>query len=139
MASQKILAQREYTARQRIGEVIAKAREAGVEIGELVPNHRFPDVGRVEELEYFGLAFEKLVEALYLPTPQPTIAQEVEQPDDTPKPTLTPKTAEVLAKAGIEASESLTATPDDVLKAAGLKPAQIKNVRAVYGEFKPAE
>lgn len=139
MASQKILAQREYTARQNITETIAKAREAGVEIGELVPNHRFPDVARVEELEYFGLAFEKLVEALYLPTPQPTVMQEVEQPDDTPKPTLTAKTAEVLAKAGIEASEALTTLPDDALKAAGLKPAQIKNVRAVFGEFIPAE
>lgn len=64
MASQKILGLREHSARNSIAETIDKAKTAGVEIGDLTPNHRFPDVGRVEELEYFDSAFSELVAAL---------------------------------------------------------------------------
>lgn len=134
MASQKVLALREYDARKRIGETIEKAKVAGVEIGDLAPNHRFPDVGRVEELEYFDTAFQKLVAALYLPSPQ-FAKVPVEVSADGPTVSLTEKTAEVLLKAGIEASESLASVSSDTLKDAGLKPAQIKNVRAVFGEY----
>lgn len=160
MASQKILDLREHEARKRISETIEKAKAAGVELGDLVPNHRFPDVGRVEELEYFSESFEKLVEALYLPSPKPLITpveggvvlQEEELTDaqaqqsaeatawlKSPLVPLTEKTAALLSEAGIEASSSLSSVPDEILKEVGLKPAQIKNVRAAYGEYTAPE
>ena len=49
-------------------------------------------------------------------------------------PQLTAKTSETLQKADVEIGDGLRRVSDDDLKAAGLAAAQIKNVRAVYGE-----
>lgn len=54
-------------------------------------------------------------------------------------PTLTESVTEKLQAANLVIDAGLQNIGNDDLKAAGLQAAQIKNVRAVYGDFKPVE